>query len=297
MGKNLERTLIAIRQIVYIVTLIDFPSGQQPFHSAEDNPDMTRFLWAALLFVTLTGLLVAPSRSQSKDKDKKKPEPRVLMTLPLGAAPGKTVHLIIRGQNLDKATELRFSNTKIMTKILSKGKAPTPEKSPEREGDTQVTADVVLPANLPGTAVAFIVVTTEGESKPHALLIEDKLPVIPEKEPNDGFRSAQRIKMPTLIDGTIDRPQDVDVFAFEGRVGQKLSVEVIAGKQGSLLDPVLTLYDEHGQQLAYEEGRSGSVDVRLDIVLPRAGTYFLSLMDAHDRGGVTFPYRLAIRSP
>ncbi len=258
---------------------------------------MKRLYLSALLVVSM-GVVFAPATfGQKTCKDKKKVEPRVLMTLPLGSAPGRSVPIVIRGTHLDGATEVRFLDATVRAKIRTKGKAPAADKLPEKEGDSQVTADVVLPPGLTAPFVAFVVVTPEGQTRPHALLIESKLAVIQEKEPNDSFEAPQRIDVPQVIDGAIDHAQDVDVFAFQGRAGQRLVVEVLAAKYGSLLDPVLTLYDARGHQLACSEDRPGSAATRLDVTLPRTGSYYLTLMDAQDRGGVTFPYRLIVRTP
>src|SRR5262249_38904500 len=137
-------------------------------------------------------------------------------------------------------------------------------------------------------------VTPEGKTKAHPLLVESKIPVVPEKEPNDGFRQAQVIQLPQVIEGAIDRAKDVDVFRFEGKAGQKLAFEVQAGRYGSALDAILTLYDANGQEVASKDA-GDSADPILEVTLPKAGTYYLSLMDAHDQGGVTHPYRLTVR--
>ena len=49
--------------------------------------------------------------------------------------------------------------------------------------------------------------------------------------------------LPATLVGTIDRPGDVDRFAFEAKTGQELIFQVVAVSMGSKLRPVLTLYD------------------------------------------------------
>src|SRR3712207_5731372 len=120
---------------------------------------MKRTLLAALFFLSLSAWLAFPGWGQEKDKDKKKPEPQVLMTIPLGAEPGKTAKLTLRGFQLDKAKEVRFADSRISAKILSKGKAAVADKKPDKEGDTQVLAEVVLPPDLTDPAVSFMVET------------------------------------------------------------------------------------------------------------------------------------------
>ena len=68
-----------------------------------------------------------------------------------------------------------------------------------------------------------------------------------------------------------------------------------AARYGSGLDAALTLYDAAGQQLASNDDRGDNLDPRLEVTLPRAGVYYLSLIDAHDTGGPAHVYRLVVR--
>jgi len=235
-----------------------------------------------------------PIVAQDKKKSEKKGPPRVVVVVPLGAAPGKTTKLTIRGSSLDKATEVKVAGGK--AKIVSKGPAPVPDKNPEKVGDTQVVAEVTLDEKLPDGAPTLVVVTPDGDTKPHQLLVELVLPVVPEKEPNEGFKQSQAIALPVVIEGSIDRPRDVDVFRFTGKKGQKLSAEVIAHRHGSALDAMLTLYNAAGQQVAFNDDLAPDTrDARLEVVLPADGDYFLVLIDAHDTGGPAHAYRLVVK--
>lgn len=252
------------------------------------------------LLVTTCVLSVLPlgvpsGRAQGKKKDDKKVQPQVMMVIPLGAAPGKTTKLTVRGLKLDAAREIRFANAQVKAKIVSKGKAAVPDKNPEKVGDTQLVAEVTLPAGLPGKPLPFVVVTPAGETKPHPILVETSLPVVAEKEPNDGFRQAQAVPVPGAVDGVIERPRDVDVFRIEGRAGQRLQLEVLAARYGSALDSILTVYDAEGREVASNDDIKDSVDSRVEVTLPRDGTYYACIIDAHDQGGPEHVYRLVIR--
>jgi hypothetical protein len=230
----------------------------------------------------------------------KKPEnpnaPRVLLAAPLGAAPGAMVRVTLRGLKLDQVTALRFHDAKIAAKVLRKGKSVLPQKNPAKVGDTELVAEVKIPAGTSGGSASFVAVSPAGESKPHGLLVETTLPVVAEKEPNNGFRQAQPIRVPQAVDGLIAQPKDVDVFRFEGKAGQKVVCEVLAARHGSELDSILTLYDAEGHEVAANDDSGGSTDSRVEATLPKAGTYYLSLMDAHDQGGPAHVYRLLVRA-
>ncbi len=252
------------------------------------------FLFCCWVTVLLLGAALLAG-GQDKKQPEKKAEPRVTVVIPLGAAPGQTSQLTVRGFQLDSASALRFQTVKAAVKIVSKGKAPVPDKNPEKVGDTQLVVEVSLPADVPDGPLPFTVVTPAGQTKPHALLIETKLPVIGEKEPNEGFRQAQPIQVPQVVEGAIERPRDVDVFRIEGKAGQRLRLEVLAARYGSALDSLLTLYDADGREVARNDDADGSLDSRIEVRLPRDGTYYIGLIDAHDTGSPVHVYRLVVK--
>jgi hypothetical protein len=245
--------------------------------------------------VTILLVLAAlpPGQGQDKKPDPKK-APKVVVAVPLAAVPGKTTKVTVRGLNLEDATEVKFADDKVQAKIISKGKAAVPDKNPDKVGDTQLVVEVTPPAGLAADPLPFTVVTPAGETKPHMLLVEGTLPVIAEKEPNDGFKQATPIQVPQVVTGAIDKAMDVDVFRLEGKKGQKLTFEVVAARYGSALDAILTLYDADGEQIASNNGGAEGVDALLRVTLPKDGVYYLSLIDAHDSGGPTHVYRLVI---
>jgi hypothetical protein len=133
----------------------------------------------------------------------------------------------------------------------------------------------------------------------------DTLPEVLEKEPNDTAAHAQRVKLPIIVNGRVDRPDDQDVFRFEGRAGEAIVAEVYARRLGSPLDSTLKLTDATGRQLAFnddEEDQGAGLethhaDSRIMITLPTSGAYYLSLADAQHHGGAEFAYRLRISAP
>ncbi|MBI2808158.1 MAG: PPC domain-containing protein [Planctomycetes bacterium] len=241
----------------------------------------------ALLYFCCTLVLFAPTLAQEKKKPS--PGPRVVLTIPFGAAPGKSTKLTIRGKNLDSASEVKVTGGS--ARILSKGKAGVPDKNPDQVGDTQIVIELKLDAKT--VAASLVVVTPTGATKPHVLRVET---ATAEQEPNDGFNAAQMIALPIVVDGTISRARDVDVFHLQGKKGQRVFAEVHASRHGSPLDAVLALYDGKGQLLASNDDFTKEHrDARIEVVLPADGDYYLSLIDAHDTGGPLHVYRLAIK--
>ncbi len=133
----------------------------------------------------------------------------------------------------------------------------------------------------------------------------DSLPEALEKEPNDTAARAQRVKLPIIVNGRIDRPDDQDVFRFEGRAGESIAAEVYARRLDSPLDSVLRLTDALGKQLAMNDDAEDSgaglethhADSLILFTLPANGAYYLYLADAQHHGGPEYAYRLRISAP
>jgi len=235
--------------------------------------------------------------SEEKAEPKKPEPPEITVVIPLGVTSGVTNHIQIRGQSLTNVTQLRFTDTNCHAEFIikSKGKAEVPkELEAKRLGDTQLELDLFLTVDAPIRTNSFTVTSAQGESQPHPLLILAPGSVVLENEPNGGFRDAQEIRFGQRLQGTIREARDVDVFRFHGAAKQKMIAEVIAARFGSPLDSLLTLYDEGGHILAANDDSESSVDSVLRAELPADGTYFLSLMDAHDRGSPAHVYQLVL---
>ena len=133
----------------------------------------------------------------------------------------------------------------------------------------------------------------------------DALPEALEKEPHQTAATAQRVKLPVIVNGRIDRPGEWDVFRFEGKVGQAMVAEVYARRLESPLDSVLRLTDATGKQLALNDDcddpgeglETHHADSRIAATLPANGTYYLYLGDIQQKGGPEYAYRLRISAP
>ena len=255
---------------------------------------MLALIVRSVLAFCLTGSLV--SAEEKKPEPDKKPEPpRVTLVSPLGVAAGSTNIVKIRGVNLTNSPTLQFPSLQAPPEINIKsvGKVEVPkEMEAKKVGDTQIELELKLPSPTPAGPLPFVIVTPEGRSPTNTIEVIDAAQWVEEREPNDGFRKPQNIRLPATISGGIQGANDVDVFRFEGRAGEQLIAEVHAASRGSSLDSVLTLYDERGHVLAVNDDSSTGRDSTLHVKLPRDGVYFLGLIDAHDKGGVTHVYLL-----
>jgi hypothetical protein len=247
-----------------------------------------------LCLLVLPLAFTAPVASQDK---KKGGAPKVLYAVPLVAKPGAKQKLALRGSNLAGVKGVKVLGADgAKAKVLGAKGVPVPNNYPgARVGDSEVGIELELPKDARPGAVKLVAVNDKGESEPYALLLRDALPAVAEKEDNGGFDTAQKITPPCAIEGTITGERDVDVFAFVGKKGDKVSVEVQAARFGSPLDGFLMLHDAGRKLLATSDDSGGSADPALTVALPHDGTYFISLLDAHDLGGANFGYRLIVK--
>jgi len=235
--------------------------------------------------------------AEEKKPEKKKEPPHIAVVIPFNLIPGETNKIKIRGLNLTNVSEIRFADSKqIEAVIKSRGKAEVPKEADVKKwGDTQLEVEVKLPPEIPTGTNSCTMVSPEGESEPRLVAITSRGSLLMEKEPNGSFKQAQAVEISKTVQGTVAEPKDVDVFRFEGKHGQQLVVEVVASRYGSLLDPVLTLYDAHGHIIVSVDDVGESNDAMLRATLPADGNYFISVIDANDRGGQAYNYNLLVR--
>jgi pre-peptidase len=113
-----------------------------------------------------------------------------------------------------------------------------------------------------------------------------------EREPND-LSQSQGVELPIGMTGHIASPGDVDAFQFVGKKGQRLQFEVIAREVGSLLDPVLRIYDAKGTVLkeADDDGKT-SADPDIEFAPPADGEYRVAVTDRFAHHGERYVYLL-----
>ncbi len=239
--------------------------------------------------------LFATAAPPKKEKPKE-PVPNIILSMPLDICPGTKSILTLRGRNLDKVTAIRLHEPKAQGTIRGVGKkVPVPTKAdPSQVGDSEIQVEIILPNEISGNTISISLIGPGGESSPHRLIIQGSTVPVMEKEPNDGFKTAQKMAVPGIVSGAIQSPQDVDMFQFEAEKGERLFIDVRANRFGSPLDGLLAVYDSTGNLIAEMDDAPATVDPILELLIPRSGRYYLSLIDAHDQGGSFYIYQIAI---
>ena len=183
--------------------------------------------------------------------------------------------------------------------------------------------DLALGADSP--PLRWLSVKQNGMTSNAVPFAVDDLPEVQESEPNDSIAQANRVTVPVVINGRIQRSGDEDYFVFKAEEGQKLLMEVDARRLDSPLDSLLTLLDAAGKKLAENNdpppamatpNPSASIpllypdsvsqvdprdalvthvaDSRLVYTFAKAGDYVLRIRNAQEKGGEEYAYRLKI---
>jgi hypothetical protein len=132
-----------------------------------------------------------------------------------------------------------------------------------------------------------------------------------ESEPNDTRARAERIVLPRIVNGRIERSGDVDLYRFEGRAGEAVVLEVTARRLHSPLDSLVRLLDASSKVLAWNDDRmrkdghlhldmgvlTHHADSSLIATLPEDGTYYVRVSDTCGHGGSAYAYRLRVGAP
>jgi hypothetical protein len=205
------------------------------------------------------------------------PVPRLNSIFPSGTRQGTTVECTVAGADLEGATGLYFSHAGITARPAGANKFK-----------------VTVAKDVPVGQYDVRVVAPAGLSNFRAFVVGD-WPEVIEKEPNNEPGQAQRVTLPVVINGRIDRPTDVDHYVFAAKKGQRVLINCWAWRIDSLLDGTLMLYDARGKELAYNGDYYGK-DPFLDFTAPEDGDYTIKIWDFVYGGGNDFFYRLHIGS-
>jgi hypothetical protein len=133
----------------------------------------------------------------------------------------------------------------------------------------------------------------------------DTLPEIFDKENNNTISRAQKVTLPIIVNGRIDKKDDWDVFQFKGKAGDTVVAEVFARRLDSPMDSIIKLTDAKGQLLAFSDDvedlcsgvNTHHADSYFTAKLPADGAYYVHIGDAAGKGGEEYGYRLRLSAP
>jgi hypothetical protein len=162
-----------------------------------------------------------------------------------------------------------------------------------------------LPGKDAPPGVRQVVANRDGVHSNRVPFALDTLPETFDKEPNNAEGRAQKVTLPVIVNGRIDREDDWDVFQFTGKAGETVVAEVHARRLDSPVDSVIKLTDAKGQLLSFSDDREDlgaginthHADSYFMATLPAEGAYFIHIGDTGRKGGEEYGYRLRISAP
>ena len=145
-----------------------------------------------------------------------------------------------------------------------------------------------------------------GVTQPGLPDVEVPVSNVQEREPNDDVSQAANAAIPALLEGSIARPGDLDLYRFRVNAGDKLAFEVqTTDVTHPYFTPRISVLDSEGRELLNNLYRVIDGDGDDWIKTPeakalhtfaQAGDYYLKIQDLTSRNGnPRFGYRVLIR--
>ncbi|HET6246523.1 MAG TPA: hypothetical protein VFE47_02405 [Tepidisphaeraceae bacterium] len=121
----------------------------------------------------------------------------------------------------------------------------------------------------------------------------NELPPFVDEKPAHAAKEANVVSLPVDISGRIDASGDENYFKFHVARKQSITIESIARRLGSPVDPLLTLRNSNGDPMQTADGSAGpDANITRDL---DPGDYIVSIRDLFFNGGPRYAYRLQLR--
>ncbi len=199
--------------------------------------------------------------------------PRIDSVSLRGLTTGKTTRLTIRGKELGPDTHLNIDFVASGIRVLPESSAEQLEVEIEMQEVAQPKYGHLWVASATGVSAPF---TVAIDPLSEAAFIEkiDTLPI--------------------ALTGNLTGSQLLST-TFSGKAGQHVIAEVEAQRLGSKLQPLVSIVDERGTQLAYSSREvTLQGDARVEVELPADGIYTINLQDVLFKGGSPGHFRLKL---
>lgn len=216
--------------------------------------------------------------------------PKLNYLIPSGIAPGEATEVKLYGAELGKAAAL-WSN---LPGLIA---TPVVKDSKTKAGSAAAAASdlfrLTVPADTPLGIYALRAATPEGITNLRLFAVDD-LPTVRDNNANKTPATAQELTLPVAVEGGCEA-ESYDYYKFHAVQGQRVSVEILARRLGSVLDPVIRLLDSSGRELAYSDDDDATgADGRFSHQVAATGDYFLEVRDIRYAGGAGHRYRLRL---
>lgn len=217
------------------------------------------------------------------------PKPEIKSTSVLGVQAGKTTSVILYGEGL--APKSAAVKPPLSVKLVNSGATDAATKA---KGSRQVTLEVTVPASCPRDNFEVTLAQPDNTlAKTSVSVVESTAVELAIKKPASTFESAMPLPGPSAaITGQLDG-DSADLVRFDGKAGEIWDISLLAGRAGSLADPVLRIRDGRHITLALSAGDKKR-DRHLTFHVPADGPYFVEITEAEAKGGAGYTYRLSV---
>ena len=257
-------------------------------------------------FQPVLALYDASGKEVAYDDDYRfKPDPTLFFEVPGDGEYVFSIHdSLYRGRE-DFVYRITIGELPFITSIYPVGGRSGAPAKPEIKGWNLKDAELTSPAADGGPGVQSLAAKRKGTVSNRVPFAVDPLPEASEQEPDNTPATAQKVTLPVVINGRINRPDDWDVFRFAGKSNETIVAEVQARRLDSPLDSVLKLTDASGNLLAFNDDHEDPAaglnthhaDSYLTARLPTDGAYYLHIGDTARQGGEEYAYRLRLSAP
>ena len=203
------------------------------------------------------------------------PTTRLQSVFPAGAERGESVVVNVRGTEVGGVSGLWFDHPGLRAFHL-KG----------------TSFRVVAATTVPAGPHDVRAIGPLGVSNPRVFVVGDS-PESNEVEPNDTPDQANPLALNRVVNGEIAASPDVDCYAFEGKKGRRVRIDLTAARLESRLDATIRLYGPGNVELAESRDDHGG-DPFLDVVPPADGRYVVKVRDVVFGGSPEHVYRLEL---
>ncbi len=203
---------------------------------------------------------------------------------PRGAVRGNRIRVTLTGTGVGHATAILIPEAGLTASIVPA------TNSDENRAEVDLT---IAPTARVGLHAIGVITPLGIPSFQNFAVAND--PETSEQEPNDrrDQLKAKPAVLPATLLGTLDRPGDVDVFAFEAKSGQQLVFQVVARSLGSQIRTMLSLIDREGNTLAQKSSGGSPIDPIMTYTARSDGPLYLQIADTDSGGSGAHFYRIS----
>ena len=227
---------------------------------------------------------------------------------PRGVPRGATTEISIIGYNLAHASAIYFSEPSVKATITRIKELP--DQDDVRLGGNgtpltvdlgplpvrnEITADLEVAPDTPVGPLNFRVLTPLGLSPQGTLSLEPFYGETPDREPNATPEQVTDFTgLPTILVGAISKPGDLDYYKIHVRAGQQLVFENNARFLGSMLQPIITIYDENQNTIREWKEDPSRRNSSFAQTFDKEGTYYIRISDYEESGSGNHFYRIMV---